>query len=221
MLTPGFTAPTPTPHSDSGEFCDFVALPSPEEVDALRFEDNIVPNNNNNFPWKMPEPVHYTTDMKAIHTDFHSRMYTNTTVTNSDDDLSRSMVGSVTVGQSPSVTLRMEARRTNNLPMVSPDAAVDARNERRYRYLLEHEFNSSCEFVCFYIRMGANVSDGDSDAAAVGPYTHSDWRCGVLVEAKRWIRDVVQCDQAFQIGHESWAWTCIGVWKCIKGKYAS
>jgi len=124
-----------------------VALPSPEEVDALRFEDNIVPSNNN-FPWKMPEPVHYATDMKVIHANSHSRVYTNTTVTNSDDDLSRSMVGSVTGRQSPSVMLRrMKTNgRTNNVPMVPHDAA-DARNERRYRYLLEHEFNSSCQFV--------------------------------------------------------------------------
>ena len=36
------TAPTPTPYSESGDFCDFVALPS-SEVDALRLEGNIVP----------------------------------------------------------------------------------------------------------------------------------------------------------------------------------
>ena len=147
------TAPTPTPHSDSGDFRDFVALPSPEEVDALRFEDNIVPNNNNSYLWKMPEPVHYTTDMKAINTNSHSRsVYTNTTVTtNSDEDLSGSMLDSVT-GRHPPATMLKRATTNGtaiNVPMEPPAGAADARNERRYRHLLEHEFNSSCEiFYC-------------------------------------------------------------------------
>jgi hypothetical protein len=50
--------------------------------------------------------------------------------------------------------MRMEMRATTTtggtMGDVSPGAvptAADARNERRYRYLLEHEFNSSCESI--------------------------------------------------------------------------
>lgn len=143
------TAPTPTPHSESGDFCDFVALPSPEEVNALRFEDNIVPNNNKSNPWKMPEPVHYTPDMK-VHTHSQS-MYAN-----SDEDLSRSMVDSMTGRQASPVTIRMEMRATTKNDEPAP-AAADARNERRYRYLLEHEFNSSCELIASINRQALNV----------------------------------------------------------------
>ncbi len=102
---------------------DFVALPSPEEVDALRLEDNISTD-----VWKMPEPVHYTPDLKATKDYSSSRTPFTTSTSNSDCDLSRSMVDSGR--QSPPPT---------NV------VAVDARNERRYRYLLEHEFNSSRE----------------------------------------------------------------------------
>lgn len=154
------TAPTPMPRSDSGEFCDFVALPSPEEVDALRLEDNIVPGNNNNNrkSWKMPEPVHYTPDMKVMHARSDSRsMYTNTTVTNSEDDLSRSMVDSVTEGQSPPVmVMRTTTNGTINDVLVPSTSVTDAKDERRYRYLLEHEFNSSCELFISFIRTSAN-----------------------------------------------------------------
>lgn len=131
-------APTLTPRSE-GEFRDFVAVPSPEEVDALRFEDNIVPVSYKTDPWKMPEPVHYTPDMTATWSQSQS-MYTDTTATHSDDDLSRSMLDSVT-RQSPPTKTKTKVM-TNNTPI------ADAKNERRYRYLLEHEFNSSCASFC-------------------------------------------------------------------------
>lgn len=123
-------APTPTPYSESVEFFDYrddyVALPSPLEVDALRLEDGVSKD-----VWKMPEPVHYSADMKVQNQSKENNSpFTNTTAASSDCDLSRSMVD--TGRESPPPT---------NV------RAADARNERRYRYLLEHEFNSSCKFT--------------------------------------------------------------------------
>lgn len=97
-------------------------------MDALRLEDNVSKDC-----WKMPEPVHYSADMK-FQNQFKEKKennspYTNTTAADSDCDLSRLMVN--TGRESPPPT---------NI------RAADARNERRYRYLLEHEFNSSCMF---------------------------------------------------------------------------
>ena len=100
---------------------DFVALPSPEEVDALRLEDNVSAG-----AWKMPEPVHYAPDLKVTRDYSSSRTPYTSSAGNSDCDLSKSMVGS--------------GRRS---PPPTNVVAADARNERRYRYLLEHEFNSS------------------------------------------------------------------------------
>ena len=121
-------APTPTPYSESVEFFeygdDYVALPSPLEVDALRFEDR-----DSKDVWKMPEPVHYSADMKVQSPSKENNSpCTDTTAASSDGDLSRSMVD-----------------KGRESPPPTNSRAADARNERRYRYLLEHEFNSSCK----------------------------------------------------------------------------
>ncbi|KAF9529086.1 hypothetical protein CPB83DRAFT_812894 [Crepidotus variabilis] len=128
-------SPTPTPYTDSMESFDdhddFVALPSPQEVEALRIEDDIVPSRRSSVHrisgvWQMPEPTHYTTDLEIQQ---GGSQDTETTVANSENDLSRSM--------------DLGAQEGRSSPPPTNERAVEARNERRYRYLLEHEFNSS------------------------------------------------------------------------------
>ncbi|KAF8968828.1 hypothetical protein BDZ97DRAFT_1654578 [Flammula alnicola] len=118
FASPRPTSPTPTPHSNSVEVFDssddYVALPSPKEVDALRMEENM--------PFgimKMPEPVYYLPNMQIRPANAEG------TASDSDSDLTRT------------------TERACRSPPPLNESVAEARNERRYRYLLEHEFNAS------------------------------------------------------------------------------
>ncbi|KIM41815.1 hypothetical protein M413DRAFT_138529 [Hebeloma cylindrosporum] len=99
---------------------DFVALPSALEVDALQMEDEKFSHDN----IAMPEPTHFLPNMQLRHPTLNP-YYETASVVDYDGDRS----------------LSADMRR-HSLPFAS-DAFADARNERRYRYLLEHEFNPS------------------------------------------------------------------------------
>ena len=100
---------------------DYVALPSALEVDALQMEDEKFSHDN----VAMPEPTHYLPNMQLRSPALNS-YYATATVVDCDGDLSQSA-----------------DTRHHSVPPEN-DAFADARNERRYRYLLEHEFNPSC-----------------------------------------------------------------------------
>ena len=100
-----------------------MSLPSPQEVDALRMDEAMVP-----ITMKMPEPAHYTVDMKIQTSQDGPGSPTMVTDGDSDYNLSRS----IELGR-------------RSPPPTNPKAAL-ARNERRYRYLLEHEYNSCRKF---------------------------------------------------------------------------
>lgn len=72
----------------------------------------------------MPEPTHYLPNMQLRPPTMNS-YYATATVAVCDGDLSQS------------ANIRFHS------PPPANDAFADARNERRYRYLLEHEFNPS------------------------------------------------------------------------------
>ncbi|KAJ3501789.1 hypothetical protein NLJ89_g9182 [Agrocybe chaxingu] len=121
---PRTNSPTSTPFFEQNPFFEplseeFVALPSPQEVDALRMEDNI-PRSI----MRMPEPVHFSEDLKVISSK-RNAMYEAELEAYSDETLSQ----------------RTDSGRDSPIP-TNPHYA-EARNERRYRFLLDHEFNSS------------------------------------------------------------------------------
>ena len=99
---------------------DYVALPSALEVDALQMEDEKFSLDN----VTMPEPTHYPN--MQLRSPILNSYYAAATVVDRDGDLSHS------------ADIRFHS------PPPANDAFADARNERRYRYLLEHEFNPSC-----------------------------------------------------------------------------
>jgi len=99
---------------------DYVALPSALEVDALQLEDEKFSHDN----IAMPEPTHYLPNMQLRSPTLNS-YYATATVVDCDGDLSQPA-----------------DMRHHSAPLAN-DAFSDARNERRYRYLLEHEFNPS------------------------------------------------------------------------------
>ncbi|KAF5329648.1 hypothetical protein D9619_008927 [Psilocybe cf. subviscida] len=113
------TSPRPTPKTDS--YClameseDYITLPSPQEIDALRTEEEMP------FTTKMPEPVHFFPNMQQMRPSRTDAGYS----WDSDDDHSSDV----------------ESRCPSPPPLT--EAAAEGRNERRYRYLLEHEFNAS------------------------------------------------------------------------------
>ncbi|CAA7262077.1 unnamed protein product [Cyclocybe aegerita] len=121
---PRTNSPTSTPFFEQNPFFEplseeFVALPSPQEVDALRMEDNI-PRSI----MRMPEPIHFSDDLKVISSKKNA-IYEAEFEAYSDETLSQ---------------------RTHNgrdSPIPTNPHYVEARNERRYRFLLDHEFNSS------------------------------------------------------------------------------
>ncbi|PPQ82740.1 hypothetical protein CVT25_009294 [Psilocybe cyanescens] len=114
----GAVAPTPTPHSNHGEHFDdsedYVALPSAQEVDALRMEDV----KSLDGPGTIPEPVH---QKSSVNSKRHSQAQTR-----DENDLSFSSEYGERLSPGPANSTFLEAR-----------------NERRYRYLLEHDYNSS------------------------------------------------------------------------------
>ncbi|KDR78325.1 hypothetical protein GALMADRAFT_245445 [Galerina marginata CBS 339.88] len=116
-LSPLPISPTASPYSESTLefFDDYVALPSAQEVDALRMEDTLLDGMN-----KITEPVVYLQHQPSL----TSPVY-GTSASESDCDVS------------------LATLRGCHSPPPSNDAFAEARNERRYRYLLEHDFNSS------------------------------------------------------------------------------
>lgn len=118
-------APRPTPKTDSHCLAldseDYITLPSPQEIDALQIEEETP------FMMKMPEPVHYLPNMQQMRPSHTDAGYS----WDSDDEHSRAV----------------ESRCPSPPPLT--EAAAEGRNERRYRYLLEHEFNASRTFFKF------------------------------------------------------------------------
>ncbi|KAF9562878.1 hypothetical protein CPC08DRAFT_633569 [Agrocybe pediades] len=108
------STPTVTPYSTHQEsfdaLDDFVALPSAQEVDALRQEESTYSDSV-----KMPEPVHYSSSLRRK---FSRR------------------IGPIYGGEADtSFASRPYSSVNNNF--------MEARNERRYRFLLEHEYHQS------------------------------------------------------------------------------
>jgi len=117
---------------------DYVAIPSALEVDALQMEDEKLSPDG----ITMPEPTHYLPNMR-LQFPTVNLLYANPTVVRSDNDLSQSAV----VGR--------------HSPRPANHACADARNERRYRYLLEHEFNPSRRVLPVYAGNRSNLCFSD------------------------------------------------------------
>lgn len=119
-------APTPTPHSNHGEYFDdsddYVAIPSAQEVDALRMEDVKHSDGQRNI---QSEPVHRVSSVNS------KRL--SQAQTPDENDLSYS---------------ELDERAA---PFPANATFFDARNEMRYRYLLEHEYNSSRACLSFLV----------------------------------------------------------------------
>ncbi|KAF8900160.1 hypothetical protein CPB84DRAFT_1847410 [Gymnopilus junonius] len=112
-------SPTPTPHSCYSESFDnfdgYIALPSAQEVDALQLEETHIYS-----AIKSHEPVRSLLGLRK-NTPMSAR------ISESDD-------GHDTFFSTETGSLSCTA---------SGDIFLEARNERRYRYLLEHNFNPS------------------------------------------------------------------------------
>ena len=125
---------------------DYVALPSALEVDALQMEDEKFSHDN----VTMPEPTHYLPNMQ-LRPPILNSYYATATAVDCDGGLSHS------------ADIRFRS------PPPANDAFADARNERRYRYLLEHEFNPSCRTFRGYAGNRTNLSF--SDLGSLGTIT--------------------------------------------------
>ena len=101
-------------------------ITSTEEVGSLQHREETIPN----LGMKMPMPVHYVLGRPIDSKDDHDSEYAETTAsTDSLFDLSE---------------INREGRYS---PPPSNDILAEARNERRYRLLLEHHFHPSRKFV--------------------------------------------------------------------------
>ncbi|KAF9481618.1 hypothetical protein BDN70DRAFT_876101 [Pholiota conissans] len=122
--SPRLPSPTPTPHTENravfGVIDDYVAIASPQEIGALQTEDTA-----------KAEGTKMTDQPRFLH---------RTSVSSSAT--SRTLSARRRGASSDSESLCEPDEVGRYLPSSSNDA-VEAMNERRYRYLLEHEFNAS------------------------------------------------------------------------------
>ena len=119
-MTCKLIAPTPTPYSEYCEsfddFDDYIALPSAQEVGSLQLEEIISDST------------------------IRQRGLKRFSLKSQVDKV----VGSRTPGFCDHGGLSFQERSQLHIP--ADDDFCEAKNERRYRYLLEHDFNPTCEF---------------------------------------------------------------------------
>ena len=145
-----YLAPTPTPHLDDtavfGLIDDYIAVASTQEVGALMEESATI--------MQMPRPTHFkhrtsVTSTKSSSTATHRRQV-------DEDEISIQTIETADPGS----------------PLLNNDSVAGAMNERRYRYLLEHDLNASCNNIFIFTVFVAHLRC--SDFAAVGPISCSN-----------------------------------------------
>jgi hypothetical protein len=103
-------------------------ITSMEEVGPLQHREETIPN----LGMKMPMPVHY-----VLGRPMHSRH---------DDDDDDDEYAETTASSDSLFDLSEINREGRHSPPPSNDIQAEARNERRYRLLLEHQFHPSRKF---------------------------------------------------------------------------
>ncbi|PPQ65454.1 hypothetical protein CVT24_010785 [Panaeolus cyanescens] len=144
-----FVAPSLTSHSGYSETfgsSEYIALPSPQQIDFLRMEET-VPTSNANGPVKitMPEPVHYLPDLTVR----RKTLRLDDSFVKEDEEVLESSTSTDDSLYSDATAKIDDDRRCDSPPPLNLSAA-EARHERRYRLLLEHEFNPSLTLALWH-----------------------------------------------------------------------